>query len=314
MITSKLKYLKAKDVNEAVTLYSDFEGEAVYLSGGSDLIPRMKLGLEKPKALIDLKSIDSLHSIEDEGDWIRIGSLSNLYELKQNQVIQDFFPALRESLEATSCETLQMRGTIGGNILQDCRCLFYNQSEFWRSSKGYCLKMGGDKCNAVPGAKNCFANYCSDNATSLSTLSPELELSGPSGSRRILLDELYTNKSQTPFNLQPGEILTAIFIPKKKTIGGYEKLRIRGAIDYPLLGVGFSLIEGHGKLTIGAVGARPITVEVKELDEQAFGQAVEAVLKQVTPVNNTVVDKDYRKRMIPILTEGLVKKVMEGAK
>ena len=314
MIASTFEFRSPKDVEEAVRLYREFEDEAVYLSGGTDLVPRMKLGLEKPKAVIDLKRIAPLTTVEDQGDWIRIGALALIFDLKQNDLVRGEFPALVASLEATSCESLQMRGTIGGNLLQNSRCLFYNQSEFWRRSRGFCLKMGGESCNAVPGAKTCFANYCSDNAPALCTLSAEIEFSGPDEVRRVNLEELYTNKADKPFGLQPGEILTAIFVPKKKSVGGYEKLRVRGAIDYPLLGVAFSFVDGTGKLAVGAVGPKPYVVEIKQPLYDTIGEAVEAVLKQVKPVGNTVLDPDYRKRMIPMLAGRLVNKVMEGAK
>jgi 4-hydroxybenzoyl-CoA reductase subunit beta len=314
MIASKFEFRSPKDVEEAVRLYREFQGEAVYLSGGTDLVPRMKLGLEKPKAVIDLKRIIPLTTVEDQGDWIRVGSLARIFDLKQNNLVRDYFPALEASLEATSCESLQMRGTIGGNLLQNSRCLFYNQSEFWRRSKGFCLKMGGESCNAVPGAKKCFANYCSDNAPALCTLSAEIELSGPDEVRRLILEELYTNKADKPFDLQSGEILTAVLVPKKKSHGGYEKLRVRGAIDYPLLGAAFSFVDGTGKLAVGAVGPKPYVVEIKQPSHDAIGEAVEAILKQVRPVGNTVLDPGYRKRMIPVLAGRLVNKVMEGAK
>ncbi len=314
MIASKFEFRSPKDVEEAVRLYREFEGEAVYLSGGTDLVPRMKLGLEKPKVVIDLKRIASLTTVEDQGDWIRIGALARIFDLKQNDIVRGEFPALEASLEGTSCESLQMRGTIGGNLLQNSRCLFYNQSEFWRRSKGFCLKMGGESCNAVPGAKTCFANYCSDNATALCTLSAEIELSGPDGTRRVNLEGLYSNKAERPFEIQPGEILTAIFLPKMRSVGGYEKLRVRGAIDYPLLGVAFSFVDGTGKLAVGAVGPRPYVVEIKQPFRDTVGEAVETVLKQVKPVGNTVLDPDYRKQMIPVLAGRLVNKVMEGAK
>ena len=314
MITSKFEYKSPKDVEDAVRLYRECQGEAVYLSGGTDMVPRMKLGLEKPKAVIDLKPIVPLTTVEDQGDWIRIGALARIFDLKGDDLVQDYFPALEASLEATSCESLQMRGTIGGNLLQNTRCLFYNQSEFWRKSKGFCLKMGGESCNAVPGARKCFANYCSDNATALCTLSAELELSGPDGARRLTLEELYTNLSDKPFDLQPGEILTAIFVPKKKTIGGYEKLRVRDSIDYPLLSVAFSFADGTGTLAVGAVGPKPYAVEIKQTTRDAIEEAVGAIVKQARPVGNTVVDPDYRKRMIPVLAARLVSKVMEGAK
>jgi len=148
----------------------------------------------------------------------------------------------------------------------------------------------------------------------LCTLSAEIELSGPDEVRRLNLEELYTNKADKPFDLQPGEILTAIFVPKKKSIGGYEKLRIRGAIDYPLLGVAFSFVDGTGKLAVGAVGPKPYVVEIKQPSHDAVGEALKAVLKQVRPVGNTVLDPDYRKRMLSVLAGKLVKKVMEGAK
>jgi len=314
MIASKFEFKSPKDVEEAVRLYREFQGEAVYLSGGTDLVPRMKLGLEKPKTVIDLKRIAPLTAVEDQGDRIRIGALARIFDIKQNDIVRDSFPAFEASLDATSCESLQMRGTIGGNLLQNSRCLFYNQSEFWRRSKGFCLKMGGESCNAVPGAKTCFANYCSDNAPALCTLSAEIELSGPDEVRRLNLVGLYTNKADKPFDLQPGEILTAIFVPKKKSIGGYEKLRIRGAVDYPLLGVAFSFVDGTGKLAVGAVGPKPYVVEIKQPSQDAIEEALKAILKQVRPVGNTVLEPDYRKRMISVLAGKLVKKVMEGAK
>ncbi|MBW2017745.1 MAG: FAD binding domain-containing protein [Deltaproteobacteria bacterium] len=314
MIALKFEFRRPKDVEEAVRLYGEFQGEAAYLSGGTDLVPRMKLGLEKPKVVIDLKRISPLSTVEDQGEWIRIGALARIFDLKENETIKDYFPALKASLEATSCESLQMRGTIGGNLLQNSRCLFYNQSEFWRRSKGFCLKMGGKSCNAIPGANTCFANYCSDNAPALCTLSAEIEFSGPDGTRRLNLEELYTGRAEKPFKLYPGELLTAIFVPKKKSVGGYEKLRIRGAIDYPLLGVGFSYGNGTGKLTIGAVGPKPHSVEMKQFSQGAIQEAAETLLKQVRPVDNTVVNPEYRKRMVPVLAERLVNKVMEGVK
>ncbi len=313
MILRKFEYLRPASIKEALELYDKFEGGAVYLSGGTDLVPRMKLGLERPSAVIDIKQIAPLKRVEDQGEWVKIGSLVPLFDLRQEGWVVDNFPALKASLDATSCETLQMRGTIGGNLLQNSRCLFYNQSVFWRKSKGFCFKMGGDKCNAVPGAKRCFANYCSDNATSLSTLTCELELSGPDGARRIALDELYSGKPGKPFKVRAGEILTAIFVKKENTQGGYEKLRLRGSIDYPLLGLAFSLKDGKGTLAVGAVGAKPRAVELTEFKKDSVKEAVDTLLKDLTPVNNTVVEASYRKQMVPVMAERLIKKTVEGA-
>lgn len=311
MISTKFEYRNPGTVQEAIRMYEEYQGRALYLGGGTDLMPRVKLGLEKPKVVIDLKRIQTLASINDEGEWIRVGSLVRIFQLKQHKIVEEYFPALRESLEATSCETLQMRGTIGGNILQNTRCLFYNQSEFWRKSKGFCLKMGGGQCNAVSGAKKCFANYCSDNAVALSTLAAELEFSGPEGDRRIALDELYSNKSGAPFQNRPGEILTSVFITGKKTKGGYEKLRVRGSIDYPLLGVAISAWNGVARIAVGAIGPKPYLVETTPTAGDALTEAVNEILKHAIPVGNTVLDPDYRKRMIPVMARRLLNRVTE---
>ncbi|MEW6138030.1 MAG: FAD binding domain-containing protein [Thermodesulfobacteriota bacterium] len=310
MISSKFYYRSPSDVQEAISLYQEFQGKAVYLSGGTDLIPRLKLGLQRPRAVIDLKRIRTLTETDDQGEWVRIGALVRIFNLSQNELVASFFPALKASLQATSCETLQMRGTIGGNLLQDTRCLFYNQSEFWRKSKGFCLKMGGESCNAVPGARACFANYCSDNAMALCTLSALIELAGPDGTRRLPLEDLYGGTAQNPFTLHEGEILTAILVPKRRSAGGYEKLRLRGSIDYPLLGLAFSVVDGTGKLAVGAVGARPYVAGVTQPFQESIEEAIETVLRQLRLAANAVLDPAYRKRMIPVLARRLVKKVL----
>ncbi|RLB03924.1 MAG: hypothetical protein DRG50_09605, partial [Deltaproteobacteria bacterium] len=191
MILPPLQYRRARDLKEVWELYELYDGEVLFLAGGTDLLPRLKLRLERPKAVIDLKEIGELQEVSEDEKFLRIGSLINLFDLRGDERVKSLFPALLQSLEATSCETLQMRGTIGGNLLQDTRCLFYNQSEFWRRAKGFCLKMGGQICNAT-GGKECFSNYCSDNAPALVSLSAEVRFLSPQGERQIPLEKLYT--------------------------------------------------------------------------------------------------------------------------
>lgn len=312
MMSPGFEYKSPKSVHDAVRLYQEFTGKAVYLTGGTDLIPRIKLGLERPGAVIDLKQIAPLKIIDDQSELVRIGALVTIFDLKRNSLVTDYFPALKASLEATSCESLQMRATIGGNLLQDTRCLFLNQSEFWRKSKGFCLKMGAETCNAVQGAKRCFANYCSDNATALCTLSAKMELAGPSGIRHAPLADLYSDEPERPFLLHEGEMLTAILIPKTRSRGGYEKLRLRGSIDYPLLGLAFSVFRSMGRLAVGAIGPKPYIAEIRQPFRESVEEAAEALVTKVSPVANTVLDPDYRKRMIPVLAKRIVEKVTEG--
>ncbi len=305
MILPQAEYRKARSVEEALALFYHYEGRAAFLAGGTDLIPRMKLRLAKPLALIDLKGIEDLRGVREEGDWVRIGPLTTLYDLRAEELIREEYPALFESLEATSCETLQMRGTIGGNLLQESRCLFYNQSEFWRKAKGFCLKMGGERCNATGGTR-CLSNYASDNAPALLSLGARLKTVGPQGEREFPLEELYTGRGERPLGLSPGEILVEVLLPRGRTKGGYEKLRVRGAIDYPLLGVAFTVRNGERRLALGAVGPRPTSFPVQDLEE-----AAERASAEVSPIPNTVLSPPYIKRMAKVLSMRVMRRVLE---
>ena len=139
--------------------------------------------------------------------------------------------------------THQQYGTIGGNLCLDTRCLFYNQSEWWRQSNDYCMKERGDICHVAPGGKRCFAAFSGDVAPAMLVYQAEVELLGPNGLRRIPLAELYQNDGMNHLTLTPGELVSVIHIPK--TFSGspsrYEKVRIRGSIDFPLAGVAVRL-------------------------------------------------------------------------
>jgi len=307
MILPKFEYRKAHTVEEALALYNFYDGRAVYLAGGTDLVPRLKLRLQKPVAVIDLKGIEELRGLTEEREWVRVGSLMSLYDLKEAEPVREFYPTLREALDATSCETLQMRGTVGGNILQEARCLFYNQSEFWRRAKGFCLKMGGERCNATGGSE-CLANYMGDLAPALLSLGAKVRLVGPEGERELGLEGLFTGRGERPLGVKPSEVLTEVLIPKVKVKGGYEKLRLRGAIDYPLVGVALSLWDGRGRLSVGAIGPRP---SLKEFAAEEVQGAVEGASEGLRAVANTVLDPLYRRQMAVVLSRRLVKRVLE---
>jgi len=301
----KFLYFRPKTIEKALATFTAYDGKAVYLAGGTDLIPCMKLGLKKPTAVIDLKGIEELKNVRFEGDKILIGSLVTLFELSKTPMIKEKFPALFEALVSTSCETLQMRGTIGGNILQDTRCLFYNQSEFWRKAKGPCVKTGGERCHVI-GASECFSNYMSDITPALITLGASLKLVGIEGERDILLKDIFTENGASPLSLKPGEILYQISIPNEPMKGGYEKLRLRGSIDYPLLGIALSGSIEKVRIAVGGIGPAPKIWEGK-LEEVPL--STQKLSQETKAIANTIMDPLYRKHMIPVLSQRLAKRV-----
>ncbi|MCK9226369.1 MAG: FAD binding domain-containing protein [Syntrophorhabdaceae bacterium] len=315
MVLPKFEYKKARDVADAIALYKGQKGKAVYLAGGTDLIPLIKQRLSTPSVVIDLKGIEELKSITNKDGWLEIGANVTLFELKIYPWIRDNLPAFYESLEATACETLQLRGTIGGNILQDTRCLKHNQSLEWRTSRGFCLKSNGKECNVVKGSKVCFANYCSDNAPALVTLGAELKLEGPKGERVIELTTLFTGDSLKPFSIDAGEILTYIRIPAKKTKGAYEKLRVRESMDYPLVGVAVSSVGVAAKICVGGVGLQPRLYELEDAGiETAIREIADKASSDAKPVANAVVSPAYRKKMVGVLVKRAVKRAIGEGK
>lgn len=311
MILPGFAYARPKTVRTAIALHNASQGQAVYLAGGTDLVPRLKYRLVNPTVVIDLKGIQTLTSIIPGRRFLKIGANVTLHDLKNHPAVRENYPALYQSLDATSCETLQMRGTIAGNVLQNTRCLFYNKPDEWRKAKGYCLKMGGPACNAVKGAKMCFANYAGDNAPALITLNAEVKLSGIDGERQMPLEAIFSGKSDLPYTIKPGEILTHILIPGGKTKGDYLKLRVRGSIDYPLVGAAVSLVNERGRVAVGAVGSKPLCFDFDASEAGWVDRIAREVSDAVRPVANTVLSPAYRKKMAGTLVKRIARKLAE---
>jgi 4-hydroxybenzoyl-CoA reductase subunit beta len=314
MILPKFEYKKAESVAKAITVYNDYDGKAHYLAGGTDLIPLLKLRLSTPAVVIDLKGIEELKTITRQGGWLTIGANVTLFNLKDDALVKEYFPVLCQSLDATSCETLQMRGTIGGNILQNTRCLEYNKSLEWRTARGFCFKMGGESCNVVPKAMICFSNYCSDNALSLIALSAQVKLVGPHGERKIKLEKIFSGSGSKPFVLEPGEILTQILLPIKKTKGIYEKLRVRNSMDYPLLGVAVSIKGTAAKVCVGGIGPVPHVYTIKEINERSVQDTAQKAFNDAKTVSNATLSPAYRKKMVSVLVKRAINKTLQEGK
>jgi 4-hydroxybenzoyl-CoA reductase subunit beta len=211
-------------------------------------------------------------------------------------------------------------GTIGGNICLDTRCLWYNQSLTWRKGCGFCIKKDGDLCHVAPGGTKCWAAFSGDTPPALLCLNAEVEIAGPSGTRRIPLSEFYTGIGDDYRKLAPNELLIRIFLPETTADyrGIYRKLRIRGSIDYPLAGVAVVMKRANGHATnaqvaITAVNPAPMLVtkagpllEGKVIDE-ALAEAVgELAAKIAKPLTTSALTPEYRRQMIRVFTKRAV--------
>ena len=132
-------------------MLADHAGQAAVLAGGTDLIVRMKQRLVQPAFLISLKGLHGLNYIRREEALIVIGAATPLVSLRSSELIRTHFRALADAARLIGAPSIQhVRGTIGGNLCLNTRCIYYNQSEGWRKSRNVCFKMGGQVCHTVP--------------------------------------------------------------------------------------------------------------------------------------------------------------------
>ena len=296
-------------VDEALALAAADAG-ARDLAGGTDMVVNVRRGIERPSALIDLAAIGELKDIGSDGADFSIGAGVALKDLADNATLRRDYAAVAEAAEAVAGPTHREYGTLGGNLCLDTRCLFYNQSEWWRHANDYCLKNQGEVCHVAPKGSFCFAAFSGDVAPALLVFGAEVEIAGPSGRRRIPLAEFYNDDGMDHLALKPGELLTAVRLPGNAAgvPSAYAKARVRGAIDFPLAGAAVALTMNGGgveSLRVGltAVGPRPFLVADTgrfagaPLDTAALDALRDMVRAQAQPMRTTTVAPWYRRRV-----------------
>lgn len=315
---------RPRAVEDAVKLRARIPG-ALYLAGGTDMIVNVRRGIEQPAALIDLSAIESMKSIRDEADALVIGAGVTLAALSARDDVRRNWPAVAQAAQAVAGPTHQAYGTIGGNLCLDTRCLYYNQSEWWRKSNDYCLKERGTVCHVAPGGKRCFAAFSGDLAPAMLVHGAEAELVGSDGPRHVPLSAIWRDDGMRHLALKPGELLVALRLPKADAAvpSAYEKARIRGSIDFPLAGCAVWLKQADGKvaeLRIALTGVNPYPHVVTgldkyagmALDETALDTIRETVRTQAKPMRTTHVKPWYRRRVVGALARRMVARLSQG--
>jgi len=277
---------------------------ARYLAGGTDLIVNMRRGLVDADLLIDLSGIDELATLSANESGLTIGAGVTLVALAAHPSLNNY-PAIVQAANAVAGPGHRAAATLGGNLCLDTRCLYYNQSEWWRRSNDYCLKYKGDVCHVAPTGDKCRAAFSGDLAPALLVHDAEIEIAGPDGRRRLPLTELYRDDGAAYLALTPEELLVAVHLPAGSRHSAYEKVRLRGAIDFPLAGVAVAITddgETHRlKVAVTGTNSRPFLIEdLDDLDAGQLGEAElvlidKAVQKQVSPVRTTMVAGHYRR-------------------
>ena len=320
------RYLAPGTIEQAAAMLVEEGEQAMLVAGGTDLYPNMKRRQFTPPVLIGLRGIAALKSIDGSPEQgMRVGAGVTLTTLAEHPLIQQHYPALATASAAVSTPQLRNAGTIGGNVLLDTRCNYYNQTEFWRHSIGYCMKKDGDICLVAPGSPRCWAISSADTAPVLVTLDAQVRLVSVRGERVIPVRQLFQDDGMHPYTKADDEILTEILLPPADGWrSAYIKLRRRGSFDFPILGVAAALrlaADGsvaNARLTLGAVASHPVEVHdavARLVGQHPTPQLLEEVAslaaKRAKPLDNADLTINYRKQVTPVYIRRALHELLE---
>ena len=301
--------------------------DAMPIAGGTDLMPNMKHRLFTPRHLVALKGIGELHGIglaDAEGRAVEAGSAgaaqvvmgaaATLTEVSRHPLVREALPALAEAAGKVAGPQIRNQGTLGGNLCLDTRCTYYNQSFFWRNALGFCLKKDGDVCHVTRTGKKCVAAHSSDTAPVLIALGAVVDLVSADGERTLPVDAFFIADGKWNTVRRPDELVARVRVPLPGpgVRMGYQKVRQRNSIDFPLLSIAAVAdldVDDRVRtlaVVVSALGSRPRVVS--GLDKLAaghrLGDVAEAVaqqaFKQCHPLENIIVDPDWRRAMVPV--------------
>jgi 4-hydroxybenzoyl-CoA reductase subunit beta len=308
----KFSYRVPKKISDAIKMMTDAGPDAMFVAGGTDLYPNMKRRQQTPKTVISVTRLRELHEITGDAEsGMIIGASVSLTEICEHPVIQRDYPVVANAARLISTPILRNMGTIGGNLLLDTRCNYYDQNYEWRKGINFCMKKDGDICWVAPSSPKCWAVQSSDLAPVMVALGAKVRLVSSVSDRLVDAEGLYNNDGIDYLHKRPGELMTAIHLPPRTTTRAvYKKLRRRGAFDFPVLGVAAALdLAADGtvrdaKLILGGVAPAPIRVQEAEdhlighpLDSDRIQAAAEACYIKARPLDNTDFVMGWRKQM-----------------
>jgi 4-hydroxybenzoyl-CoA reductase subunit beta len=309
------------------------------LGGGTDLVVNIRRGIVAPPVLIDMNDVAELRTVKADAGAIEVGASVTLSEVAAHPDVVAHHPVVAQAAGVVAGATHRNMGTVGGNLCLDTRCIYYNQSEWWRDANNHCLKTTGAICHVAPKSRGvCFATFSGDLAPAFLTLGAEIDIAGPAGRRTLPLAALYIGYARQDqpvtetlgdgkyfLSLRPGEIVTAV--RARNTPGlrsAYDKIRIRRSIEYPVCGVAVALRRDRDTLTdlrvaFTATNPRPVLLDGTAdlcgggLDEKFYRGLDHLVRDQIMAMKTTFTPGHYRRRVAGVLARRLVTRLFGEA-
>jgi 4-hydroxybenzoyl-CoA reductase subunit beta len=293
---------------------SELGPRAMFVAGGTDLLPKLKRRQFDIEALIGLDFLPRAirrgddETVVDAG--VTLAAASSASELRKD------YRGYAEAAGVVSSPPLRNAGTIGGNLCVDTRCNYYDMTYEWRKAAGFCIKKDGDICLVAPSSARCWAVSSSDTAPVATALGALVTLAGPDGERELPVAALYRDDGIDYMAKKPYEVITSLRLPAPDgTKTAYVKLRRRGSIDFPIAGAAVALrLDGRMvtscRIVLSAVASHPLDAAEagefmagKQIDEESLRAAAEIAAKPAKPLDNADLSHFWRKRMVRVVVE-----------
>ncbi len=271
-------------MDEACSVLNKYKGRAKLNAGGTDLLPALKGDFlaDYPEAVINIKTIPGLDSIEEDSNVLKIGALARLSDVVNSPLLKNSCRVLIEAARSIASPQIRNIATMGGNLCQEVRCWYYR---YPRSLGGpiQCLRKGGDSCpavkgdnryHAIMGGKRCFAVCPSDIALALAALDGQIKVISKKDERSIAVTDFYSPLGNA---LKKNEMVKEIEIPKSTAPQQqrFLKFTIREPIDFAVASVALVITLKGGvcsKANVALGGIAPTPFRAKMAEELMVGR------------------------------------------
>jgi 4-hydroxybenzoyl-CoA reductase subunit beta len=318
----RFRYLAPSSIEEAIRLRTEHLATSMYVAGGTDMYPKMKRRQLVPELVISLGA--AVHGEISNGDGLRIGAGATLTQVSAHPKVRQSYRALSEAAALVSTPQLRNMGTIGGNVCLDTRCNWYDQSLFWRTAEGFCMKTHAEVvCRVAPSSARCLAVASADTVPALIALGASVRVVGPSGNRDVSLADCYRDDGIRYLTLEPGDVVTEVILPPSEGWRStYLKQRDRQAFDFPIAGVAAAARWENGvvsdvRMAITALGSRPVAIDASalrgtKLEDDAIAAVADATHRAARPMDNTSGTISQRKRAARVFAERALRSLRDA--
>lgn len=317
-------YERAVDVSGAIS--GAAASDAMFLAGGTNLVDLMKLGVARPKRLIDVGRLPlgGIKELPDGG--LSVGAGVRNSDLAAHRAVRERYPVLARAIISGASGQVRNLATVAGNLLQRTRCPYFQDvskpCNKRRPGSGCPAREGEHRNLAILGhSEHCVATHPSDMAVALAALDARVRVEGPNGKRTLTTGQLHRLPEDRPERdtvLVPGELITAVELPPAlpDAHSAYRKVRDRASFAFALVSVA-ALVKvadgavGDCRIAFGGVAHIPWRARTAEeslrgqpASEDSFARAAEAELELAEPLR----DNAFK---VPLARNLLIRTLME---